>query len=249
MTTCFCGCGREVPFGRKRAANAVGMQLDTDLRMVRGAQERAPEVVADPSVPMLLDSGDRLRGQLVARLHDEITRDDVDKQAMKDVMDQMKPLRVAMTEWASPLEGGGMLGLHNAEVALLGRQATATLTRVQDTGTTINESPRVKLTFDVAPEGGEPFALEIKRTVSRVNIPRPGLTMPITYDAADPQEHYVYDPAALDGALAAGAEAPAGGPAAADPVEQIAKLAQMHEAGALSDAEFAEAKARLIQGM
>lgn len=43
-----------------------------------------------------------------------------------------------------------------------------------------------------------------------------------------------------------GAVPVAGSAAAADPIEQLAKLADLHSAGALSDAEFTAAKAKLL---
>lgn len=241
MSTCFCGCGRDVPFGRKRATNAVGAQLSLDLRMIRGAQERAPEVVSDPSIAGLLSDGDGLRDQLAARIHDQVTSDDLDKRQMRDVLDRMKPLRNAMDAWAQKLEGPGMLELHNARIALLGTQAQARLVSVQDTGSSINDNPRVKLTFEVRPEDGEPFQVQVKRTVSRVAIPRAGARFPVTYDPDEP-EQLVYDPAALDAALTA-ADAPA-----PDVATQLATLTSLHQAGSLGDEEFAEAKARVLAG-
>jgi hypothetical protein len=68
-----------------------------------------------------------------------------------------------------------------------GVDANAVLASVQDTGMTVNDNPRVKLTFQVtAPDGGGTFALEMKKTVSRVQIPRPGDTFAIRYDPEDP---------------------------------------------------------------
>jgi hypothetical protein len=55
-----------------------------------------------------------------------------------------------------------------------GVQARAVVLSVADTGMTINDNPRVKLTLQVQPEGQAPFQAEKKVTVSRVSIPSPG---------------------------------------------------------------------------
>jgi len=66
-----------------------------------------------------------------------------------------------------------------------GIQAQAVVINVQDTGMTINDNPRVKLTFQVQPEGGAPFEAAKKVTVSRVSIPRVGDKYIVRYDPAD----------------------------------------------------------------
>jgi hypothetical protein len=67
-----------------------------------------------------------------------------------------------------------------------GIQARAVVINVQDTGMTINDNPRVKLTLQVQPEGEIPFEVTKKQTVSRVSIPRIGDEYIVRYDPADP---------------------------------------------------------------
>ena len=67
-----------------------------------------------------------------------------------------------------------------------GIQARATITNVQDTGMTINDNPRVKLTLQVTPDGDMPFEATKKVTISRIAIPRIGDSMWVRYDPADP---------------------------------------------------------------
>jgi hypothetical protein len=67
-----------------------------------------------------------------------------------------------------------------------GTQARAVVINVQDTGMTINDNPRVKLTFQVQPDGAVPFEATKKVTVSRVSIPRIGDQYFVRYDPADP---------------------------------------------------------------
>ncbi len=66
-----------------------------------------------------------------------------------------------------------------------GIQARAVVLGVQDTGMTINDNPRVKLTLQVQPEGEVPFEVTKKVTVSRVAIPRAGDEFVVRYDPAD----------------------------------------------------------------
>jgi hypothetical protein len=63
--------------------------------------------------------------------------------------------------------------------------APALLKDVRDTGVTVNNSPQVKLIFQVNPEGGEPFEASLSQLVSRVNIPQPGLEVFVRYDPAN----------------------------------------------------------------
>jgi hypothetical protein len=67
-----------------------------------------------------------------------------------------------------------------------GIQARAVVINVQDTGMTINDNPRVKLTLQVQPEGEVPFEATKKTTVSRVSIPRIGDEFIVRYDPSDP---------------------------------------------------------------
>jgi hypothetical protein len=67
-----------------------------------------------------------------------------------------------------------------------GIQARAVVINVQDTGMTVNDNPRVKLTLQVQPEGDMPFEATKKVTVSRVAIPRVGDEYVVRFDPADP---------------------------------------------------------------
>jgi hypothetical protein len=69
-----------------------------------------------------------------------------------------------------------------------GVSAQALVTNVADTGMTINDNPRVKLTLQVQPEGGAPFEVTKKLTVSRVAVPRIGDSYWVRFDPADPTE-------------------------------------------------------------
>ena len=89
-----------------------------------------------------------------------------------------------------------MFGGKKKKVLSEGIQARAIVLNVQDTGMTINDNPRVKLTLQVQPEGQIPFEVTKKQTVSRVAIPRVGDEFLVRYDPAD-QSNVEFDTAAV----------------------------------------------------
>lgn len=151
-----------------------------------------------------------------------------------------------------------------------GAKAVGTVTSVQDTGMTINDNPRIKMTFRIEPIDGSPaFDATKTTTVSRVQIPQPGQRYPVWYDLEDPNEFayatiadpsgraqivQLFGPEAFgpDGAgvgmpaMAAQPAATATATADDDPIAKLERLSQLHQAGALTDAEFAEQKAKLL---
>ena len=149
-----------------------------------------------------------------------------------------------------------------------GARGVGTIMDVRDTGMTVNDNPRVKMTFRIEPlDGGAPFEARKTSTVSRVAIPRTGDRYPVWFDAADP-ETWMYAIVADDngrqqirtlfGAAAetmtgignpAAASATAVPAPAADPLERLQKLNELRAAGALSDAEFEATKAQILAGM
>jgi len=151
-----------------------------------------------------------------------------------------------------------------AELFETGSKGAGTVISVQDTGMTVNDNPRVKMTFRIEPlDGSPPFDAEKKTTVSRVEIPRQGDRYPVWYDPADPKETWAYATIADDngratmrqlfgdvaetfvGMNAPAAPAPAGAQGQ-DVVEQLKQLADLHSQGILTDEEFAAQKAKLL---
>jgi hypothetical protein len=151
-----------------------------------------------------------------------------------------------------------------AELFESGAKGAGTVISVQDTGMTVNDNPRVKMTFRVEPlDGSPPFDAQKTTTVSRVEIPRQGDRYPVWFDLQDPAGTWAYATVADDngratmrqlfGAVAetfVGMNAPAA-PAPAmgggqDVVEQIKQLADLHSQGILSDEEFSAQKAKLL---
>lgn len=68
-----------------------------------------------------------------------------------------------------------------------GRQGTATVTAIRDTGLTVNENPQVELDLQVTVGGAPAYAVTHRQVVSRVAIPafQPGATVPVRVDPAD----------------------------------------------------------------
>ena len=70
-----------------------------------------------------------------------------------------------------------------------GRQGSAVVQALRDTGVTINDNPTVELDLAVAVDGGAPYAVTHRQTISRIAIPsfQPGATIPVRVDPADQQ--------------------------------------------------------------
>lgn len=68
-----------------------------------------------------------------------------------------------------------------------GVAATAQILEVSDTGTTINNNPQVKILLEVKSPYGEPYKVETKVIVSRINpfVYQPGMTVPVIIDPND----------------------------------------------------------------
>ncbi len=68
-----------------------------------------------------------------------------------------------------------------------GKKATAKIIKIQDTGTTINDNPQVKLTVEVIPEYGTPYTTVFKQVISRleVHLFQPGVLLNVLVDPKD----------------------------------------------------------------
>ena len=147
------------------------------------------------------------------------------------------------------------------ELMATGSKGAGTVLSVQDTGMTVNDNPRVKMTFRVEPLDGSPaFDLEKTRTVSRLSIPRQGERYPVWYDPSDAST-WAFATIADDQGRATmrqmfgevaetfvGMNAPEAPPSAdgQDTVAQLQQLADLHNQGVLTDEEFAAQKAKLL---
>src|SRR3954454_4131225 len=149
-----------------------------------------------------------------------------------------------------------------------GARGVGTIIDVRDTGMTINDNPRVKMTFQIEPVDGSPaFTAEKTKTVSRVRIPQMGCRYPIFYDREDPStfafvevddpqgyatvvqlfgDAFGADGTGVGRPMAAAAPAPAAPPATEDPIEKIRKLEELKSQGILTEEEFAAKKTELL---
>jgi hypothetical protein len=146
-----------------------------------------------------------------------------------------------------------------------GSRAVGVVLGVQDTGMTMNDNPRIRMSFRIEPlDGSPPFELEKTKVVSRVQIPRQGDRYPVWYDPAD-LDNWAFATVDNDqgresirqmfGAAAetlTGVGNPATAAAAApaapepDPIERLKKLDELRAAGIVTDSEFAEKKAQIL---
>jgi hypothetical protein len=155
-----------------------------------------------------------------------------------------------------------------SELMASGSKAVGTVVSVQDTGMTVNDNPRIKMTFRIEPLDGTPaFDAQKTRTISRVQIPRQGDRFPVWYDPAEPTKTWMFSTVADDtgretlrqlfGDVAntfVGMNAPAPPAAAATPasaqgpdtVEALKQLADLHQQGLLTEDEFNEQKKKLL---
>jgi len=142
-----------------------------------------------------------------------------------------------------------------------GKQGVGTITDVLDTGITINNNPRVEIVMRIEPVGGGPAIERTKTaTVSRVAVPKIGERYPVWYDPAD-EDSWAFGtdmeanaPPEIKAAFARarGAAAPSAdmsepeAPQGPSPLEELARLNELRMAGAVTEREFEEAKARLL---
>lgn len=111
------------------------------------------------------------------------------------------------------------------------------IVEIADTGMTINDDPRVKLTIDYVRNDGTTARIEHRQLVSRLAIPRPGERVTVLYDPEGDRSEVEYDPAAAGPIV----DAARGGM-----VAELERLAALHRDGSLTADEYARAKERLI---
>ena len=240
MAECFCGCGREVPFGRARVHNALGKMYDELLPVLEGALERESGPAGASELADFVDRGRRLREDVRGLVHKTKDRKDFDKDASSKWTHEAIERRKAIAEEA--IEAGYTGSAWTAAKLLTaGRRAPARVVAVEDTGVTANNDPRVKIVLQVEPPGEPPFQVERKLVVSRVAIPRRGESVEVAYDPADPEKLTFTRDDLVDDPLAPLAPTPA-----QDPLDQLAKLGELRSAGVLTEEEFSAQKRRIL---
>ena len=106
----------------------------------------------------------------------------------RGVMGGFRAMKDAAAMGASVLGDMQAQNATSQRLMATGRQGTATVTAIRDTGLTVNENPQVELDLQVTVDGGAPYAVTHRQVVSRVAIPafQPGATVPVRVDPADP---------------------------------------------------------------
>ena len=69
-----------------------------------------------------------------------------------------------------------------------GRQGTATISDIRQTGMFVNENPQVELDLSVAVEGMPAYTVTHRQVIAQIAIPQfqPGATVPVRVDPQDP---------------------------------------------------------------
>jgi len=126
------------------------------------------------------------------------------------------------------------------ELATQGRRCGGIVESVDDTGVTINDNPRVRITVRAEPPGEPPFTVVKTATVSRVRIPRPGDRCVVFYDPANREERNGITFDQVPGFTQPAADGDE------DALEKIEKLAALRDRGILTAEEFEAQKKRLL---
>lgn len=234
MAECFCGCGRDIGFGRRGVSNKAAKRVFSDLDVLRGAADIDPPPEGVEELRAIVARGDRLRENWREYIHGTRDRGDLDRDALGKLIDDIYEQRKRLALSADYV-GWDMLGA--SKLFSTGRRAPARIVAIDDTGVTVNEQPRAEIVLRVEPEGEEPFDVRRKLIVSRLQIPRVGETVEVAYDPDDHERFTFRIPDLTDDAAKA---------ASGDPLDRLKKLHELHEAGALTAEEFARQKTQIL---
>jgi hypothetical protein len=119
-----------------------------------------------------------------------------------------------------------------------GVAAKAVVLKVWDTGVTINNSPRVGLLLEVKPEGGEPFQVEARKLISRLNatMVQPGATAEVIYDPANPKHVNVVT-----------IQVEPAGPGRVSAEARLLELKHLREQDLITEEEYQAKKAQILK--
>jgi len=119
-----------------------------------------------------------------------------------------------------------------------GERAKATILKVWDTGTTINDDPQIGLLLETATKEGVKFQAETKTIVSRLNVAliQPGVTANILYDPENTKRIQVLEIETTTGKD--------------DSVEnRLAQILDLREKGLLSEEEYKKKREEIIKSI
>ncbi|MEX2194588.1 MAG: SHOCT domain-containing protein [Thermoleophilaceae bacterium] len=242
MAECFCGCGRDIGFGRRGISNKAAKHVASELDVLRGAAEVEPPPEGVDALREIVARGDRLREPWREYVHGTRARGDFDREPLHELIDDIAEQRKRLALSADYV---GWDMLKASKLFSTGRRAPARIVGIEDTGVTVNNSPRAEIILRVEPDGEEPFEVRKKLMISRVQLPRIGEPVEVAYDPDDHEQFTFRVPDLTDDAARAFAAGAAAQPAD-DPLDRIQKLHELHEAGALTAEEFAREKAQVL---
>lgn len=235
---CFCGCGLHVPWGRRRAANAVGDRIDRDIATFQGALERGDQGEEEPELRELVALGVPMRDTLRGIVHGTMDRREYDKRAGRAWLRRASVQRGRLAKAMVAADYVGRNAVDQSELVHSGRTAPGVVLEVRDTGMTVNTYPRVLVRLRVEPDGEAPFEVGRKVLVSRVAFPRVGERVEVAYDPDD-RDRFTFRRPGVDDAAGEGP--------GADRLEQLARLGELRDGGVLTEEEFEAEKARILE--
>jgi hypothetical protein len=101
-------------------------------------------------------------------------------------MRQMKDLASTGTQMIGDMQAQQEIA---QRLMATGRQGTAIVTALRDTGMTVNDNPQVELDLDVTVEGMPVYPVTHRQVISRLAIAgfQPGATVPVRVDPMEPR--------------------------------------------------------------
>jgi putative oligomerization/nucleic acid binding protein len=113
------------------------------------------------------------------------------------------------------------------------------------------ERPEVALELSVELPGHQPYRANVRKLFARAVVPRlaPGATLPLRVDPGDLGTVFVDEAAIWGQRSSAPPDQSARAPIKRDePLEKLERLAELRDAGVLTEQEFTAKKAELLQG-
>jgi hypothetical protein len=134
-----------------------------------------------------------------------------------------------------------MFGSREASVEVDRLSGQATIVSLREGGPYINDRPTITMELDVELPGREQYRAQARQVVGRLVIGRlqPGTTIPVRVDPKELANVIVDEPAMLGSA-----DAPV---EQRDPLEKLQRLAELRDAGALTEEEFTAKKAEILK--
>lgn len=142
-------------------------------------------------------------------------------------------LSIVLLNWVK--NNAGQPSKKSRALMASGIEAPGVIQKVTDTGARINRNPRIRLELEVQPPGETAFTVSHTETFSLVQIPQAGQSVTVFYDPNDRSQ------------MAIKLKAPSVKPSTeSDSIEKLNQLADMHDRGLITDAEFEQKKQKLL---